>query len=152
MGVPAVLAGPASQPAGEATMAQQVNVRVKQISGSASEGVAREHRAVFDRPEAKGGGNRGPMGGEAFLMGLGGCFMSNLLAAVQARDADVSDLALDITAVLEATPPRFSAVTLAISGNYPDRELMEKLVTIAERGCIVANTIKGSVDLSFSIA
>jgi hypothetical protein len=28
---------------------------------------------------------------------------------------------------------------------------MDKLVTIAERGCIVANTIKDSVKLTFSI-
>ena len=29
---------------------------------------------------------------------------------------------------------------------------MEKLVTIAERGCIVANTIKNAVKLTFTIA
>ena len=40
----------------------------------------------MDRPEAKGGQNKGPMGGEAMLMGLGGCFMSNPLAAAVARN------------------------------------------------------------------
>jgi putative redox protein len=92
------------------------------------------------------------MGGEMFLMGLGGCFMSNLLAAVQAREADVSDVNIEITATLEEAPPHFSAVELAITGNYPDRDTMQKLVTIAERGCIVANTIKDSVKLTFTIA
>lgn len=133
-------------------MAQEIRVRLNQISESASKGSARNHTAISDRPEAKGGGDMGPMGGEMFLMGLGGCFMSNLLAAVQARQVEASELTLDITATLEEAPPRFSAVALTVSGKYPDRTLMEKLVTIAERGCIVANTVKGSVSLSFSVS
>lgn len=133
-------------------MAQEVFATVRQVSESASEGAAREHRFEMDRPASKGGSNRGPMGGEALLMGLGGCFMSNLLAAVQARNAPVADLKVAIRATLEASPPRFSAVHLTVSGNYPDRDQMEKLVTIAERGCIVANTIKNSVALSFAVA
>ena len=33
----------------------KVNVRVDQVGPTASEGRAREHRVVMDRPEAKGG-------------------------------------------------------------------------------------------------
>jgi organic hydroperoxide reductase OsmC/OhrA len=32
------------------------------------------------------------MGGELFLAAVGGCFMSNLLAAINARESDVSDV------------------------------------------------------------
>jgi organic hydroperoxide reductase OsmC/OhrA len=39
-----------------------------------------------------------------------------------------------------------------ISADHNDKEQMEKLVTIAERGCIVANTLKNSVTLSINIA
>ena len=56
----------------------EVTLGVVQISESAAEGTARNHKAFIDRPEAKGGSDKGPMGGEFFLMGLGGCFMSNL--------------------------------------------------------------------------
>ena len=42
----------------------------------------------MDRPGPKGGQDKGPMGGEALLMGLGGCFMSNLLAAVGRADGN----------------------------------------------------------------
>ena len=77
--------------------------------------------------------------------------MSNLLAAVKAREAVVSDLSIDLSATLSEAPARFSAVKLVISGNYADKAEMEKLVTIAERGCIVANTIKDAVRLSFEI-
>ena len=133
-------------------MGNQVQVQVKQIGPSASEGSAREHTTVMDRPEAKGGENRGAMGGEHLLMALGGCFMSNLLAAIQSREAKVSDVNLAIGGVLESAPPHFSAIEMKISAVHDDRDLMEKLVTIAEKGCIVANTLKKSVDLSVRLA
>lgn len=132
-------------------MAQEVQIQVKQISATTSECVARQFKTLSDRPEAKGGADRGPMGGEMLLMGLGGCFMSNLLAAVKAREAAVSDIKIVLTATLAEGPARFSAVNLAISGNYVDKIGMEKLVTIAERSCIVANTIKDAVTLSFDV-
>ena len=133
-------------------MGMQVQVHVKQISPSASEGTAREHTAIMDRPTAKGGENRGAMGGEHLLMALGGCFMSNLLAAIQAREAVVSDVNLTIGGTLESAPPHFSAIEMNVSAAHNDKELMEKLVTIAEKGCIVANTLKKSVELSITLA
>ena len=132
-------------------MSNQVQVNVRQAGPSSSEGTAREHKAIMDRPEAKGGENRGAMGGEHLLMSLGGCFMSNLLAAIQSREAEVSNVNLDISGTLESAPPHFSAIEMAISADHNDREQMEKLVTIAERGCIVANTLKNSVNLSISL-
>ena len=72
----------------------QVHVNVDQIGPTASEGKAREHAIVMDRPESKGGENRGAMGGENLLMALGGCFMSNLLAVAKSRESDVTDVKL----------------------------------------------------------
>jgi len=133
-------------------MSNQVQVNVRQIGPSASEGTAREHKAVMDRPQAKGGENRGAMGGEHLLMALGGCFMSNLLAAAQSREAEVSNVNMDISGTLESTPPHFSAIEMTISADHNDKEQMEKLITIAERGCIVANTLKNAVKLSINLA
>ena len=133
-------------------MSNQVKVTVNQIGPSSSQGTAREHIAIMDRPEAKGGENRGAMGGEHLLMALGGCFMSNLLAAIQSREAEVSNVNMDISGTLESAPPHFSAVELKISADHNDKEQMEKLITIAERGCIVANTLKKCVDLSINLA
>ncbi len=132
-------------------MSNQIQVQVRQISPSASKGTAREHTAVMDRPTTKGGENRGAMGGEHLLMGLGGCFMSNLLAAARSRDAEVSDVTLAISGTLESAPPRFVAVHMSVAAHRADRALMEKLVAIAERGCIVANTLRESVDLSIRL-
>jgi putative redox protein len=133
-------------------MSVEVIAQVKQVSESASEGQARTHRVTIDRPEAKGGSDAGAMGGELFLMGLGGCFMSNLLAAVQSRESEISDLEVEIRATLDGTPPRFTAVTMEVSGTYQDRDEVEKLVVIAERGCIVANSVKEAVTLTVRVA
>lgn len=132
-------------------MGTQITVQVNQAGPSASEGLSRMHRIRMDRPESKGGENRGPMGGEVLLMSLGGCFMSNLLAAAAARDVAVTRVQLVISGMLENSPPRYSAVEVFASADYADRDVMEKLLTIAERSCIVANTLKQAVDLTIQL-
>lgn len=82
------------------------------------------------------------MGGELLLLSLGGCFMSNLLAAVRSRDVAADSFRVAVEAVLEGAPDRMTRFTLRVSGRYDDHLQMEKLVTIAERGCIVANTLR----------
>lgn len=132
-------------------MANTIQVQVNQIGPSTAEGEVRNHRILVDRPQAKGGADAGAMGGELLLVALGGCFMSNLLAAIRAREAAVSDVRMTLTGTLESAPPRYSEVEMRIAATYTDRELMEKLVTISERACIVANTLKGSVVLSIVV-
>ena len=36
-------------------------------------------------------------------------------------------------------------MTLHVTANYTDSELMRKLVAIAERGCLVTNTLKNAM-------
>ena len=133
-------------------MSNQVQVQVNQTGPSASEGLIRNHRIRMDRPQSKGGENRGPMGGEVLLAGLGGCFMSNLLAAADSRNIGISNVRLVISGTLENTPPHFSSIEVRITAAYSDREQAQKLVTIAERGCITANTLKNAVELRIRIA
>ena len=128
-----------------------IPVQVNQVGLATAEGHIRTHSVLIDRPEAKGGDDKGAMGGELLLVSLGGCFMSNLLAAIRAREAAISDVKIAINGNLEGTPPHFTAIEMRISANHDDRDLLEKLVTISERSCIVANTLKGSVDLSFVV-
>ncbi len=91
------------------------------------------------------------MGGELLLAGLGGCFMSNLLAAVAARDVEATDMTLEVTGVLEQHPPRFSSASISISGNYSDKAEIERLADMSEKACISANTLKGAIDLSITV-
>ena len=99
----------------------------------------------------KGGTDEGPMGGELFLAAIGGCFMSNLLAAIKARDAQVSDVYTEVIGTPEGTPTRFAAVELNVSADCANRELLSKLVAIAERGCIMVNTLRGTLPVSVRI-
>ena len=133
-------------------MANTIAVEVRQVGRATSEAIMREHRVLVDRPVEKGGENRGPLGGELFLAAFGGCFMSNLLAAIRAREAPVANVRAEISGTLAEAPSRFSAIAVTVSAECPDRELLEKLVGIAERGCIVTNTLRGAVELTIEVA
>lgn len=91
------------------------------------------------------------MGGELFLASIGGCFMSNLLAAIKAREADVSEVRTEVIGTLADAPARFTAVELFVTAKFSDRELFEKLVEIAERGCIMTNTLRGKLEFTVRI-
>ena len=129
-----------------------ITVNVRQISPYTTEGTVRDHTVLVDRPEAKGGSDRGAMGGELLLVSLGGCFMSNLLEIVRTRESDIADISVDIVGNLEGTPPHYTSIDLQISASGSDYPELEKFVTMAERACIVANSIKGAIDLSFSVS
>jgi putative redox protein len=128
-------------------MASEIRIQLHQVSASASEATLRQHRVPIDRPVAKGGTDAGPMGGELFLASVGGCFMSNLLAAIRARDAAVSDVRVEVAGALADSPARFSRLELRVEANCGDRELLERLVEIADRGCIMMNTLRGTVEV-----
>ncbi len=133
-------------------MAGEIVVTMQQLSSTASRGTARTHSVIIDRPLEKEGTDEGMMGGEMLLVALGGCFMSNLLAAIRARSAAVSNISVQVTGIPEGAPARFGAVEMRISAHYDDAELMEKLVTIAERGCLVANTLKPALPIAIHIS
>ena len=128
-----------------------INVNVRQISPYTTEGSVRHHTVLVDRPEAKGGTDRGAMGGELLLVALGGCFMSNLLEIVRTREADLADISVDIVGELEGTPPHYTSIELNISARGGDFPELEKFVTMAERACIVANSVRAAIDLSFTV-
>ena len=132
-------------------MPNQIEAKLIQVGPSTSEASIRTHRNLIDRPEAKGGADQGPMGGELLLASLAGCFMSNLLAAIRAREAAIENVRTNVAGTLDGTPPRFTAIAMEVSGEGADLDQLGKLVTIAERGCIVANTLRRTVDLSIGV-
>ncbi|MSR21842.1 MAG: OsmC family peroxiredoxin [Gemmatimonadetes bacterium] len=126
----------------------EIRIQLHQVGSSTSEATMRRHKVLVDRPEAKGGTDQGPMGGDYFLAAVGGCFMSTLLAAIRTREADVSNVRTEVTGTLVENPTRFSAVSLEVTGDCADHDLFKHLVDIAERGCIMVNTLKGGVDFA----
>jgi putative redox protein len=129
------------------TVPDTIRIAIDQRGRATSEAAIRTHSVLIDRPKAKAGDDRGPMGGELLLASLGGCFMSNLLAAIAAREAKVANVRTTVAGTLDGAPPRFVAIEATVSADCDDPELLEKLVAIAERSCIVANTLKDALDL-----
>ncbi len=132
-------------------MPRTVTVEIVQVGPSTSQASARTHSLLVDRPVEKGGEDRGLLGGELLLISLGGCFMSTLLAAVRTRDSDVSDVRVSVAGTVGGVPERFESMALQVSAKYSDAELMRKLVAMAERGCLVTNTLKDAVLISVEI-
>jgi len=128
-----------------------ITVNLNQVNDATTAAQIRSHAIDIDRPEAKGGRDQGAMGGELLLASLGGCFNSNLLAAIRARDLPINDIAIEVSGELADAPARFAAIDMVVKSAFEDREELEKLVLMSERACIVANTLKGSVDLTVSV-
>ncbi len=130
-----------------------ITITIHQVSPAASEAAIRQHRVLVDRPETKGGSDAGPMGGELFLAAIGGCFMSNLLAAMKARNVELSGLQTRVTGTLaDNAPARFTAVELVVTADSADRDVLDHLVEIADKGCIMMNTLRDKLDVRIRLA
>ena len=129
-----------------------ITVHLEAVSPFTTEAKIRTHRVKVDRPEAKGGTDQGPMGGELFLAAVGGCFMSNLLAAIRARESDLGGIHAEVEGTLGEAPARFTSLELRVSAQHGDLEVLSKLVEIADRGCIMLNTLRGHVEFHIRIA
>ena len=128
-------------------MPQTLRVQFESVGPSTTRATARLHTVLVDRPAAKGGDDRGPLGGEYLLVALGGCFMSNLLAAGRARESPLVGARVTVSGTIEGTPARFSSIILRLRASG-DAELLRKLGSIAERACLVTNTLRPAVHVS----
>ena len=132
-------------------MPRTFEVHVDQIGPTTGQGTARTHRVLIDRPVEKGGSDRGPLGGELLLLSLGGCFLSTLLAAIGSRSSEVSNIRITVTGTIGGAPERFEAIDMHVRAKYADTALMRKLVGIAERGCLVTNTLKTALVITIAL-
>lgn len=124
---------------------------VRQVGPMTSEAQVRQHTVLVDRPENKGGADQGAMGGELLVAALGGCFMSNLLEAVRTRAADITQVEVDVTGTLVDAPARFATMEMTVFAVCNDEEQLRKLVMIAERSCIVANTLRAAMPVTVRV-
>jgi putative redox protein len=123
-------------------MAKQLQASLEQVGPTTSRAKVRSHTVLVDRPVDKGGADEGPLGGEYQLIALGGCFTSHLLAAIRAREFEISAVKVEVTGTLDGNPERFTEFTVSVSATCDDREALSKAVLIAERACQVVNTLK----------
>jgi putative redox protein len=128
-----------------------ITVKLEQVDSATTRTEIRGHEVLIDRPLAKEGHDAGPMGGELLLAALGGCFNSNLLAAIRARSLPIDDIRIEINGNLVEHPQRYDSVEMIVRSSHPDRAEFEKLVTIAERSCIVANSLRDGLNLTVRV-
>jgi putative redox protein len=131
-------------------MSTTFKATVEHVNHTTSRVTVRTHTVLVDRGVAKGGFDLGPAGGEYQLVALGGCFTSQLLAAIRAREAAVTNVKVAVTGTLDGSPERFTAFTADVSADCADPELARKLITIAERACQVMNTLRQAVPIAVS--
>lgn len=124
-----------------------LKISLSQYSKSAMQLENDNLKIIIDRPIENGGGGEGVLGGEYLLTGIGGCFSSNLFAAAQSRNIQIEGLSLAIVATIsEDAPKRFSEINISVSyQSCSDEQMFDKLMTIAEKGCIAMNTVKNGV-------
>ena len=123
-------------------MPTTLHADLEQDGPSTSKATVRSHTVFVDRPTAKGGADRGPVGGEYLLVALGGCFSSHLLAAIRAREAQVTGVRVAVQGTLDGSPERFTAFDVTVEATCSDPDLLRKLVEIAERACQVVGTLR----------
>ena len=123
-------------------MSTTFTASIQHVNHTTSRATVRSHAFLVDRAVARGGFDLGPAGGEYLLVSLGGCFTTHLLAAIRAREAKMTDVSVSVTGTMEGSPERFVAFTLDVTASCADQELAHKLMTIAERGCQVLNTLR----------
>lgn len=114
-------------------------------------GTTRSHIVTIDCPLEKGGTDLGPTGGEFLLLGLGGCFLSTLIAALEMDDYEVetSRIEVQVTGTLARTPQRFGEIVVSVFAPLGVKELISKPLSKVEKDYIVHNTIKDATRIRF---
>jgi putative redox protein len=117
-------------------------VNVKLIDGTMGVATAGPHAVVVDRSIANGGTYLGMVGGELLLSAIGSCLMTTFIGAARARDIELTRLEFTVSAVHEDWPSRYTSIGIEaiVEADASDAEI-EKLLTMAERGCTVSNTV-----------
>ena len=100
-------------------MANETKIQLRQISAYASEATIGQHRVLIDRLIAKGGTDTGPMGGE-LLPHIGGRLLSasTLLAAINTREKEISNVRVEVVGSLADSPTRFVGVELRVVAEW----------------------------------
>jgi putative redox protein len=125
-----------------------VNVKLTRTGSMSSKAQVRQHAVLVDRPASAAGTDSGPMGGELFLVALGGCFMSNLLAVANERAFDLPDLLVDVSG--DIVDGRFGQAAVEVLADVGSEEELKSVVAEAESKCLVANTVRSCVALTFT--
>lgn len=102
------------------------------------------HTLVLDRPTATGGTELGFNGGHLLLLGWGGCFKSNLVAAAEGREVKLKRFTIELVGEFENRPNRFKRLVMQVEFDREGDVEPGHLARIAAKSCAVSNTLASS--------
>jgi putative redox protein len=126
-------------------------VRVRLVDGFTGLISARTHALIVDRRVERGGADLGLTGGELLMAALGGCFLTTLAGAAEARGIALHRVDVTVRGVEATGPARYTDMVIEadVDADAPAEEI-DKLLLIAERGCTVSNTLKSGAAIAVS--
>jgi len=78
--------------------------------------------------------------------------MSKLLAAIRTRRSAVRNVHIEVKGAVTGLPARFFGGGPCHTADAPDREELDRLIEIADRGCIMMNTLRDKLTLNIVVA
>ena len=133
---------------------ESVDVDLKWMGGKRSEAKIRRFTVSIDNPGESGREDTGPMPTELLLASLGGCFMIDFVRFAEKMRINLKGLCLKISGLRErGENPRFTQISVSISPELEriDYQRIQKLGSLVEKTCTVANTLKNETRVSFRI-
>ena len=103
---------------------------------------------VVDEPEAHGGTNTGPQPTDLLLASIASCIALSMAFVARKRGIELLDL--DVRAVGSYNGLKFERIAATITSGAP-RDVLEGLLSEAERLCYVSNTLRHRPELVVSI-
>jgi uncharacterized OsmC-like protein len=109
---------------------------------------AGDHEIIVDEPESAGGSDTGPQPTDLLLASIASCFALAMAYAAKKRGVELSDLRVRVVGTYEGL--RFSSIELLI-GSAAAPEVLEELISQAERVCYVTNTLRQAPNLRIEL-
>lgn len=124
------------------------DVKIRLVEGTMGIATAGPHAIVVDRSLASEGTYLGMIGGELLLTAVGTCLMTTLVGAARKRNVELTRVEFHVSGEHQNAPSRYVSIDVeAIIEADTDQDEINKLLTIAERGCTVSNTISRSAPI-----
>ncbi|RKD97573.1 2-oxo acid dehydrogenase subunit E2 [Halopiger aswanensis] len=103
----------------------------------------------YDEPAAEGGTETGPTPVDVFLGGLASCLSLSTRFQAEKRDVSVGEISVTTDATPETGSVERIEATIHIASDADD-DTVERIVTLAERGCHVSQLLREDLELDLS--
>lgn len=119
-------------------------VRTRWTGGMRAVTEADGFEIVVDEPESHGGTGTGPQPTDLLLASVASCVALSVAFVARKRAVDVPNLAVRVVGTYRGL--EFARITASVTSSIP-RDVLDGLVSEAERFCYVSNTLRHGPEL-----